>query len=199
MFDPYFSKNLENTKSGELFSFILENGKRFVTPFFKDIFYEFSKKKYPTGTKLSYTKIPEYYTIPMNAPYIDKGPTDPFARFSKQPRFNTNDQTPEVLLEHFGDPMARSYSTIIEMVDMHSNNISFYIFNDKHVIEIYEKLDIFLAHFKNTKFTKEFSKFVDQLNKMLAFKNELYSCYFRCCNKLKHKPINAKNVLESFL
>ena len=197
MYNVNVNEDLKNHKKGELYSHVVATGQRFLVPFFRDILNEFSRKKYPTATHLSYTKIPEYYTIPINRPYIDHGPTDPYARYSTQPRYNTNDQTPEVLLEHFGDTVARSYSTVLDMVDMHASNISFYILNDDHVIEIYEKLDMFLTNFTNREFDKELKDFVDLLNKMLAFKNELYECYYRCCNRKKRTPKQAKSILES--
>lgn len=175
---------LRHFEHGDLYSFVVTKCARFLPPFYKDLKFELEHRRFPTFTKQSYANIPEYYTKPLNAPHIDRGPTDPYARFASKDPSLTGDITPELLLEPFDDLPARSSNTITEMIDMFSKKMYFEIIRDKDVITIYLKVDQFLKNARNIRYTNAQKDYVDYLNKMLEFKQELEPLYIRNCKRL---------------
>ena len=179
--------DLDKIHSGPLYSLVITKGAGSISKLYPDITTEINERKFATRTRSSYAHIPEYYTLPLNTPYIDRGPGPyhPYARYSKNahPKWATSDQTPELLLEPFGDPEVRSWSTMAEMVDMHTKKLSFTIIKDDDVIIIYQKLTAFIDSMRGIRFTREAKDYVDYLNKIMDFLDELRQLYLSICKK----------------
>lgn len=182
---------LSSINSGTLYAKVMASGRSLIPNLYPDIRDEINHRTFATMVRPSYTKIPEYYTLPLNAPYIDHGPTDPYARFAKQPAFLTSDQTPELLLEPFDDNLVRSWSTMSSMIDMHSKKLTFIIIKDEDVIDIYHKLYMFLDYARDLTIPPEAKEFLDYLNRMFDFVNELRDTYYIVCRKKKIKFIDG--------
>ena len=173
--------------SGTLYAEVLSKGRSKITKLYPDPITEINERKFATRTKASYAHIPEYYTLPINTPYVDKGPGPfhPYARYSKHstPKWATSDQTPELLLEPFGDMEIRSWSTMAEMVDMHYKHLPFTIIYDDDVISVYIFLFNFLESMRSVYFTEDARPYVDFLNRAVAFTKELKDLYLSICKK----------------
>ena len=197
---PY--RDVESFKrlhSGELYAYVVAHGRGLTSKLYPNIVTEINERKFATETKISYAPIPEYYTLPINVPYIDKGPGPyhPYARYSKHshPKWATQDQTPELLLEPFGDSYARSWSTMADMIDMHSKKSPFIIIHDEDVVTVYQKLQYFIDQSRKIYLPREAYEYAQYLNKIVDLLVELKSVYLSVCKK-HHREYDADSCIR---
>ena len=206
-YNPYIKKlkatikNVSSIKSGVLYSTIVSKCQCHIPKLYPNLVEEINNRKFFTRTKSSYGKIPEYYTIPINRPYIDHGPgpSSPYLRYSKnsKPKWANSDQTPELLYEPFTDDLVSSWSTMSNMIDMHAKHLPFIIVRDMDVIIVYRKLRYFVDSCRGLNIPKEAVDYVKYLNNMVDLVKELEYNFNVVCKKYNIK-FNHRSTLEMF-
>lgn len=190
-----------NRNEGEYYSIVMARGAKYIRDFYFNPVEEINEKRFPTMTPMSYSHIPEYYTVPINREYVDTGPVigNPYSRYSRntRPKWANEDQTPELLLEPFQDDLCRSSSTMADMIDMHYKKYRFEIIHDDDVIYVYKKLSTYIQTARNMDIPKGADDFAEYLNKIIDFLSELKWLFDRAC---KRRGIYmAENGLMQFL
>ncbi len=184
---------------GEIYSYISGHCVSIIPKLYHNLVEEINNRKFFTRTKASYGHIPEYYTIPINRPYIDHGPgpSSPYLRYSKnsKPKWANSDQTPELLLEPFTDELVTSWSTMSDMIDMHAKHLPFIIVRDDDVITVYRKLSYFVDSSRGMYIPETAIDYVNYLNNMIDLVRELEYNFKTVCKK-KHITFRNRSVFE---
>lgn len=190
--DHKLIEELRSFNHGKYYDAVMKNGQRYIQPFFEDIPSEFNLRKFPVKSMRSYSKIPEYYTIPMGKPYIDQHPVEPYGVPAVQPVLPNANTTPELLIEPYMDELVLSYHTISEMLDMFSKKILFEIVEDRDVVTIYFKIEEYFRQMSDMNLTGQHET-VKMLNSLKQFQVGLETCFKQVCNK--HKWEFNRNTL----
>lgn len=184
---------------GKFYSYISGQCVHLVPKLYHNLIEEINKRKFYTRTKASYGNIPEYYTIPINRPFIDHGPgpSSPYLRYSKnsRPKWANSDQTPELLLEPFTDDLVVSWSTMANMIDMHAKHLPFVIVRDDDVITVYKKLSYFVDSSRGLNIPEEAIDYVKYLNNMVDLVRELEYNFKVVCKK-KNITFRNRSIFE---
>lgn len=174
---------IDSCSEGDIKNYVRTYGVAYYIPYYKDIIEEINERKFLVSSKMSYSPISKYYTIPMGQPYIDQHPIERHGVKSRQPILPNAKTTPELLLEPFTDDFSQTFHTIAEMVDMYTKKLDFYIINDEDVVAVYFKIKRFINEMSDRTIPKREQAMITMYNNFIGLQKNIQVVFDRVCNK----------------
>jgi len=142
---------------------------------YKDIVEDINNKVYDTLTKESYAPVSEYYATPVSEPHIYGRLITEYSTHPKTipQAYKKKSETPVPLYEPFGDPLSRSVSTIAQMVDMVHKKLEFSILNDSDVLEIFDKITLYINKVQQMEIYNKDNKNMVMIERAIIFKEKM--------------------------